>query len=40
MDDLRVSSSAITLIISRHYANYTTLDEDVSMVAVHSVDMS
>jgi hypothetical protein len=40
MDDLRVSSSAITLIISRHRANHTTLDKDVSIVAVHSVNMS
>ena len=40
MDDLRVSSGAITLMISRHRADYTTLDEDVSIVAVHGVDMS
>ena len=40
MDDLRVSSGAITLIISRHRADHTTLDEDVSIVAVHSVGIS
>jgi len=40
MDDLCVSSGTITLMISCHHADYTTLDEDVSMVAVHSVDMS
>jgi len=40
MDDLRVSSGTITLMISRHCGDHTALDEDVSMVAVHSVNMS
>jgi hypothetical protein len=40
MDDLRVSSGTVALEISRHRAYHTTLDEDISMVAVHSVDMS
>ena len=40
MDDLRVSSGTVTLVISRHRADHYTLDEDVSTVAVHSVDMS
>ena len=40
MDDLRVSSGAITLMISRYRADHTTFDEDVSIVAVHSVSMS
>jgi hypothetical protein len=40
MDNLCVSSGIITLIVSYHYANYTTLDKHVSIVAVYSVNMS
>jgi hypothetical protein len=27
-------------MICRYYANYTTLDKEVSIVAIHSVNMS
>lgn len=40
MDDLCVSSGTVTLMICRHCADHTTLDKDVSMVAVQGVDMS
>jgi hypothetical protein len=39
MDDLCVSSGTVILMICRHRADRTTLDEDVSIVAVHNVDM-
>jgi len=40
MDDVRVSSGTVNLVISRHRVDHTNLDEDVSIVAAHNVDMS
>jgi hypothetical protein len=40
MDDVYVSIGTITFMICRHYADYTTLNKEVSIVAIHSVNMS
>jgi hypothetical protein len=40
MDDLCVPCGAIALMIGRHYADHTTLDEYIPIVTVHSISMS